>query len=188
MSLVRVGLTPDHVTMTDATATEVFTFAPATQVCTYGERAIALQDVPVSRRRAADVDCERRDIGTALGSARLGLKHVIVRPGQLSSLPHCHSHEEEAFVVLRGGGTLELWDHRRLVAEHELALRQTLLRPPGTGVSHCFRAAPEGLELLALGTRDPSDMCFYPRSQKVLLGGLGVAFRIDAIDLFEGEP
>lgn len=188
MSLLRVGLTPDHVTLTDASATEVFTFAPTTATCTYGDRSIALAEVPVESRRFSDVDLDRRDLGRALGSGRIGLRHVTVRPGGLSSLPHCHSHEEEAFVVIGGGGVLELWDHDELVAEHEVALRQTLLRPPGTGVAHAFRAGPDGLELLAFGTRDPGDMVFYSRSQKVFLRGLGVLFRADRARIEDGEP
>ena len=51
---------------------------------------------------------DSRDLARAAGSERTGLKHVTVSPGKLSAPPHCHSAEEDLFVVLEGEGTLEL--------------------------------------------------------------------------------
>ena len=61
-------------------------------------------------------------------------------------------------------------------------------RPPATGVAHTFRAGEDGMTLLAYGTREPSDMCWYPDSSKVLFGGLGVIARVQALDYWDGEP
>ena len=42
--------------------------------------------------------------------------------------------------------------------------------------------------LLAYGTRDPSDMCRYPDSGKILFGGLGVVARVEPLAFWDGEP
>src|SRR4029079_7612502 len=61
-------------------------------------------------------------------------------------------------------------------------------RPPGTRVSHAFRAGPDGLTMLIYGTRKPNDMCWYPRSRKIAWRGLGVIGRIEVLDYYDGEP
>ncbi len=109
-------------------------------------------------------------------------------------MPHCHSEEEEVFVILDGTATLELWPspRREAAGEHkeELALRpgHLVARPPGTGISHSFLAGPDGVTMLIYGTRRPNDMCWYPRSNKLSWRGLGVIGRIEALDYFDGEP
>jgi hypothetical protein len=61
-------------------------------------------------------------------------------------------------------------------------------RSPATRVAHAFRAGDDGLALLAFGTRDPNDIVYYPRSGKVSLRGVGVQFRVDPLDYWDGEP
>jgi uncharacterized cupin superfamily protein len=125
---------------------------------------------------------ERRDLGAAAGSRRTGIKHIIVRPGRLSSPPHVHSAEEELFVVLEGDGTLELGEER-------LAVRtgSVVSRPAGSGVAHTLRGGEGGITLLAYGTREPNDICFYPRSGKIAFGGVGVIGRLEQLDYWKGE-
>jgi uncharacterized cupin superfamily protein len=124
----------------------------------------------------------RRDLGVAAGSQRTGIKHITVEPGRLSSAPHCHSADEEILVVLAGSGELELGDERLPVRPGS-----TLARPPGTCVAHAFRAGDEGMRLLAYGTRQPNDICFYPRSGKIAFWGVGVIGRLEQLDYWEGE-
>ena len=134
----------------------------------------------------------RRDLGRAAGSRFTGLKHFTLEPGTLSGPPHCHSAEEELFVVLEGEGTLELTpspaepdgaqpDEHRVRAGHVIA------RPPGTAVAHALRAGEPGLALLAWGTRRPNDICWYPRSRKLFWRGVGVIARVDHVDYWDGE-
>ena len=104
-----------------------------------------------SEARHADVAHRRRDLGDALGSVRIGVGQLVVEPGKLVYPPHCHSAEEEVFVVLDGGGELLLEEE-----EHPVRPGSIVARPPGTGVSHTFRAGDGGMTLLAFGMRDPT--------------------------------
>jgi len=124
----------------------------------------------------------RRNLGRAAGSKTCGVQHVEVAPGCESAPAHCHSVEEEIFVMLGGAGSLVLGDE-----EIPITPGDVVGRPPATGVSHMFRAGESGLEYLAFGTRDPSDLCFYPRSNKIAFRGIGVVARIERLDYWDGE-
>jgi uncharacterized cupin superfamily protein len=139
-------------------------------------------DVPGDERDGATVSRTRRDLGRAAGSIRTGMKLVDARPGKLGATPHCHSAEEEIFVVLDGEGTLLLGD-----AEHPVRAGDVVARPPGTGVAHTFRAGDGGLSFLAYGTREPNDITFYPRSGKIAFRGVGLIARLEALDYWDGE-
>jgi len=147
---------------------------------------VNVEDVEPAEREGATIGRRIRDLARAAGSRRTGLRYSEVSPGKLGSPPHCHSTEEEIFVVLDGEGQLLLWEPEGVV-EHPVREGSVVCRPPGTGVAHAFRAGDRGLGLLLYGTRDPSDLCFYPRSGKVLFRGLGLAGRIERVDYWEGE-
>ncbi len=144
---------------------------------------VALQDVEADRFERGRVARARRNLGRTAGSADSGLQHVAIEPGAHGSPRHCHSVEEELFVVLDGDGVALLGDD-----EHAVRRGSVVARPPSTGVPHAFRAGDAGLTLLAYGTRDPSDMCWYPDSSKVLFRGLGVVGRIETLSYWDGEP
>ena len=125
----------------------------------------------------------RRHLGGAAGSRWTGLTHIECDPGTLSAPPHVHSAEEELFVVLEGDGTLELWPDER----QRVRVGSVVARPPGTRVAHAFRAGESVLTLLAWGTREPNDMCWYPRSKKLYWRGVGIIGRIEELDYWDGE-
>jgi len=143
---------------------------------------VTLADVEGAHRREGRVERVRRDLGRAAGSARSGLQHVTIAPGSRSSPLHCHSVEEELFVVLDGDGVVLLGDD-----EHPLRAGSVVARPPATGVAHTFQAGEHGMTLLAYGTRDLSDMCWYPDSSKVAFRGLGVIARVERLGYWDGE-
>src|SRR5919197_4905 len=129
-----------------------------------------------------EVGAVRRDLGRAVGSQATGLKHATVRPGMLSSIPHCHASEEEVFIAIDGSGTVVLGDD-----EHPVREGSVVARPPGTGVAHTFRAGDGGLTLLCYGTREPGDIRYYPRSSKLFIPGLRASFRVEQVDIWDGE-
>lgn len=133
------------------------------------------------RERANQRGAWRRLAKTA-GAVRTGLNHISLQPGQMGPPPHCHSAEEEVFVVLEGDGTLLLGDDEHPVKPHDV-----IARPAGTRVAHAFRAGESGLTFLAYGTKDPNDICYYPRSNKIAFRGVGVIGRIEQLDYWDGE-
>jgi len=84
--------------------------------------------------------------------------------------------------VLDGEGVL-------LLDEEETPVRpgHVVARPPATGVAHAFRAGDPGLTYLAYGTREPNDICYYPRSSKIFWRGVGLIARLEPLDYWDGE-
>jgi uncharacterized cupin superfamily protein len=142
---------------------------------------VALKDAPASFGGLV------HRVGSAAGAVASGLNHVVLPAGAEGAPAHCHSLEEELFVVLDGDGTLELWPRGGQATEQQpLKMGDVVSRPAGTGVAHALRAGDGGLTYLAFGTREPNDMCFYPASGRVSLRGLGIALRAPEIDYLPG--
>ncbi len=124
----------------------------------------------------------RRDLGRAVGSVTTGLVHFEVAAGKESNPQHCHSIEEEIFVILDGDGVLVLDQVPTPVRPgHVIAC------PAATGIAHVFRAGERGLTYLAYGTREPGDVCYYPRSNKVAFRGVGLLTRLEQLDYWDAE-
>ena len=148
---------------------------------------VSLEDVEL------DEDGDKM-VAEAAGSVKTGLKWSIREPNSELAIPHCHSAEEEAFVVLEGDGTLELWPSPVPAARgveretHPIRAGHVIARPPGTRISHFIKAGPRGMTCLVYGTREPNDIVYYPRSNKIAWRGVGVLGRIENLDYWDGEP
>src|SRR5215217_5080262 len=116
------------------------------------------------------------------GATLTGLNIDRIHPGKINTVPHCHSAEEELFVVLEGDGECLLGD-----AVIPIRAGHVVARPAGTRVAHAFRGGEDGMRLLVYGTRNTSDICYYPRSNKLFFRGLGVITRIEQLDYMDGE-
>jgi uncharacterized cupin superfamily protein len=134
-------------------------------------------------------------LATKERSDQAGFHWERLDPGARGSVPHCHSEEEEIFVMLEGEGTLHLWPSPSFAAgtgaqKEEIPIRagHVVARPPATRVSHWFRAGENGLTMLIYGTRRPNDICWYPRSNKIAWRGIGVIGRIEVLEYDDGEP
>jgi uncharacterized cupin superfamily protein len=150
-----------------------------------GERPASIVNVDEAEARVGDRERHRgtwRRLAAPAGARRTGLNHVALEPGQMGAPPHCHSAEEELFVVLEGGGSLLLGDEEHPVRPHDV-----VARPAGTGVAHAFTAGDEGLAFLAYGTREPNDISYYARSNKIAFRGVDVIGRIERLDYWDGE-
>ncbi len=155
---------------------------------------------PANVVNAADVEGEYggvwKQLAREAGATRTGLNLVALPPHEEGAPPHCHSAEEELFVILDGEGTLELWGPPQPGSTPATEPREThavrrghvISRPPGTRISHCLRAGESPLTYLAYGTREPNDMCYYPRSNKIFFRGLGLIARLEALEYGDGEP
>jgi uncharacterized cupin superfamily protein len=145
----------------------------------------------------ADVEGEvGKALGATAGSVRTGLNWESLAPGGEGSPPHCHSEEEEIFVVLEGSGKLVLWPsphaHRlhpdAKHEEHEIRAGHVVSRPAGSRIGHSFLAGDQGMTYLAYGTRKPNDITYYPRSNKIFFRGVGVIARLENLEYSDGEP
>lgn len=143
---------------------------------------IALDAVEPDRLERTRARLTLRQLGDAAGSVRIGLNEVAIDAGAEGWPPHCHSAEEEILVILDGNGTL------RLGAE-EVPVRSghVIGRPPGTAIAHSFVAGDGGLRMLAFGTREPNDIAYYPRSNKVYFRGIRVMCRVEKLSYWDGE-
>ena len=158
---------------------------------------VNVDDVEEFERVGETVSRRGRDLGRAAGSRWTGIKLYDVAPGMLMNPPHCHSAEEEIFVVLGGSGLLTVWLHARggteperfpnASEEHGLRAGSVVASLAGVGRPLELRAGDKGMRVLAYGTRDPNDITFYPRSGKVMLRGVGVVGRIERVDYWDGE-
>jgi uncharacterized cupin superfamily protein len=151
------------------------------------ENVVAFEDVPL------DEDGDKPLAGTA-GSEHSGLNWGRRVEGKRSCPAHCHSLESEAFVILEGSGTLELLPSPRAAEagvepeEHELRAGHIVARPAATRIAHSIVGGPEGITYLVYGTREPNDIAYYPRSNKINFRGIGLIARLDHLDYYDGEP
>lgn len=174
-------------------------------VLVFGTRSReAPDDAPAERApsivKLADVEGDFggswKRLGREGGASRSGLNLGVIPPDDEGAPPHCHDAEEELYVVLAGSGTLELWGGPQPgqpaptepEETHPLRPGHVVSRRPGTRIAHCLRSGPDGMTYLAYGTREPNDVCYYPRSQKIFWRGLGLIARLEALDYFDGEP
>jgi len=133
-------------------------------------------------------------LATEERSEQAGFHWERLDPGARGSVPHCHSEEEEIFVILDGDATLELWPSpvslERGAKYEEVTVRagHVIARPPATRIGHAFLAGPDGVTMLIYGTRRANDMAWYPRSNKIFWRGLGVIGRIETLEYSDGEP
>jgi uncharacterized cupin superfamily protein len=140
------------------------------------KRILNVDDAPAEHRVRGRADMHIRSFGPEIGAVRTNVRHLTLAPGSESFPPHCHSAEEELFVVLAGDGVLLLGEAEE---EHAVRAGSVVTRAAGTGVAHGFRAGDGGMTVLAYGQRIPHDIAFYPRARVVSVRGLGVKFRVD---------
>jgi len=138
-----------------------------------------------------DTLCARLGRGTA--ATKLGISIDTVAPGKLSCPYHFHHAQEEAFVILRGHGTLR-------VAGEMLPVRagDTIFIPPGPEYPHqIINTSDEPLEYLSISTRDSPEICEYPDSGKYYASHDAadgskrfsqIGREEDALDYWHGEP
>ncbi len=115
---------------------------------------------------------------------RLGVVRNHLEPGHTTCPFHWHTHEDEVFFVLSGRGVLRYGEHLR-----EIGPGDCVSCPAGTRVAHQI-ANPfdETLVYLAIGPRDPHEVCGYPDSGKVMVRSLSAIGVLDKTDYMAHEP
>jgi uncharacterized cupin superfamily protein len=124
-----------------------------------------------------EVDAEHdgtwKRLARAAGSRLTGLNWGRLEPNGTDDNEHCHSADEELFIVLEGGGTIFLGGE-----PHAVRAGSIVSRPAGTAVAHTWRAGPDGLTALFYGTREPNDIIWYPGTRELYFRGVGVTLKV----------
>ena len=104
-------------------------------------------DVERRHNELGHLSAHWRDLGRAAGTVRAGVKRIEIVPGKWSTPAHCELAEEEIFYVLGGSGLL--WQDEQV---HEVGAGDCMVFRAAEQV-HTLRAGPDGLDVLAFGTR-----------------------------------
>lgn len=98
-----------------------------------------MEDVQEARFAKGDLEAEET-----------GVSHHRLKPGRRTPFGHKHEKAEEVYVVIGGSGRLKL-DDEIIEVERLDAIRVS------PQVVRAFEAGPEGIEVLAMGTRHDGD-------------------------------
>ena len=150
---------------------------------------------PANIRREDDVqpvwDGRVFPLAAAAGSQQSGLNLVKLPPGGEGAPPHCHSAEDEFFVVLDGEGTLHVDPTPTKIEfggrpeEHPLRRGDVASFAAGANVCHSISAGDGGLTFLAYGTRQPHDVIYYARRNALFFKGVGVMIPVEHVGFLE---
>jgi uncharacterized cupin superfamily protein len=119
------------------------------------------------------------------GARKIGVAYEELPPGKQSCPFHYHMLEEEHIVALDGEATLRLGAER-----YPLRAGDYVCFPAGEPAGHCLiNEGEEPFRFLIIGDHEPSEVCAYPDSNKVLVRALDRAiFREPRrADYWDGE-
>lgn len=140
---------------------------------------INLHEIPSRTVAEGDIAFERRRIGPAAGTQRIGVSWYQVPPGRRQMPVHVHGEEEEIFYVLAGGGLA--WQKGEACV---IGAGDTIVHPPN-GPPHTLLAGDEGLTVLAFDSGSASGITFLPRAGVMWAGPRWVP--LDAPHPFRAE-
>jgi uncharacterized cupin superfamily protein len=114
----------------------------------------------------------------------LGVVQMLLEPGHTTCPFHWHAREDEVFIVQSGRGVLRYGDHLRQIGPGDC-----ISCPAGTQIAHQIcNPFDETLVYLAIGPRDPHEVCGYPDSGKLLVRAAGVIGVLEKTHYMAGEP
>jgi uncharacterized cupin superfamily protein len=108
-------------------------------------------------------------LGVAGGAKRLGIALIEIDPGKRSTPPHSHADEDEAFLVLAGGGLSYQTSGPDDVRTYAIAADDLLWHPAG-GDAHTLIAGGDGLVVLAVAEGSRTNITYLPRTKQFWLG------------------
>ncbi|MCH9687726.1 MAG: cupin domain-containing protein [Deltaproteobacteria bacterium] len=113
----------------------------------------------------------------------LGVVHNCLPPGAVGCPFHWHATEDEVFYVLSGRGMLRYGDTIR-----EVGPGDCISCPAGTRTAHQLgNPFTDDLVYLAIGPREPNEVCGYPDSGKVMVRHLQTVGVLDPREYLDGE-
>jgi uncharacterized cupin superfamily protein len=126
-------------------------------------------DVPAERWDVGELAATRRRLGVAAGAKRLGVAIIEIPPGRRANPPHSHADEDEAFLVLAGGGLSYQSASSRDVHTYRIGV-DDLLWHPSNGPAHTLIAGDDGLTVLVVAEGSRTNITYLPRTRQFWLG------------------
>jgi uncharacterized cupin superfamily protein len=130
---------------------------------------IHVDDVPSHRWDYGEVGATRRRLGVAAGAKRLGVAIIEIDPGKRSTPPHSHADEDEAFLVLAGGGLSYQSSGPGDARTYAIGV-DDLLWHPANGDAHTLIAGDEGLTVFVVAEGSRTNITHLPRTGQFWLG------------------
>ncbi|WP_319499216.1 cupin domain-containing protein [uncultured Cohaesibacter sp.] len=102
-------------------------------------------------------------IGSLIGLKKLGMMLTIVEPGKKAYPFHAHAANDEAFIILEGGGTYRFGDHSYSVKEGDVVGAPA----GGADVAHqIINTGSVTLKYIGISTKVEPEIVEYPDSGK----------------------
>jgi uncharacterized cupin superfamily protein len=130
---------------------------------------IHVDDVPAGRWDYGEVAATRRRLGVASGAKRLGVALIEIDPGKRSTPPHSHADEDEAFLVLAGGGLSYQTSGPEEAHTYAVGV-DDLIWHPANGEAHTLIAGDEGLTVLVAAEGSRTNITYLPRTKQFWVG------------------
>jgi uncharacterized cupin superfamily protein len=130
---------------------------------------IHVDDVPSHRWDYGEVGATRRRLGGACDAKRLGIALIEIDPGKRSTPPHTHADEDEAFLVVSGGGLSYQTSGPDDVRTYAIGV-DDLLWHPANGDAHTLIAGDDGLTVLVAAEGSRTNITYLPRTKQFWLG------------------
>lgn len=121
--------------------------------------------VPISDKNKK-IQADNANYSKYFGFNRLGIHHVVLKPGFRSSVPHAESHEEEFVYVI--SGEVHVWINGYI---YKIGAGWAAGFPAGSGIIRTFiNNSAEAVQLLVVGERSKSENRFiYPVDQEIVV-------------------
>ena len=128
-----------------------------------------IDDVPSHRWEHGEIGMTRRRLGAAARARRLGIAIIEIDPGARSTPPHSHADEDEAFLVLAGGGLSYQTSGPDDARTYEIGVDDVLWHP-ANGDAHTLVAGADGLTALVVAEGSRTNITYLPRTEQFWLG------------------
>jgi len=106
-----------------------------------------------------------RNLGGAARSVAIGLQLIDVAPGYQSTPAHAHGNSEEIFYVLEGTGFLWMNDDAWAIGPGDCIVHGART------AAHTIVGGPDGISVLAFGTRPGAEPGLHARSDTAVVFG-----------------
>ena len=131
----------------------------------------------------------RKGLTPRMGGQGIGCAVYKVGPGKSAFPKHAHLTNDEAIFVLKGQGTMHMGDTTFEVKEGDY-----VPLPKGEAYAHRFvNTSDADLEYLCMSTMAPTDIVFYPDSNKTAVfcldesGFMAEMYDRETVDYWKGE-